>query len=151
MTGLSKLLSISIDFGTSHLFFPKIIIAFIVFMLIFKGVAAFAKHLKHHDLAESLKKYRFFEPDMDKAKLIGALVLIPLYFLAMDRIGLLFPNMGMGFLIASIPFMLLSSFLFVGKEDSRKRNVVIAVVSTSVLVPLIVWLLFTKMLFITLP
>lgn len=151
MTGLSKLLSISIDFGTSHLFFPRIVIAFIVFMLIFKGIIQLIKHLKQHDLAESLKKFHFFEPDTDKAKLVGALVLIPLYFFAMDKIGGLFPNMGLGFLIASIPFMMVTSFLFVHNETSRHKKAAITIITTSVLVPLIVWLVFAKLLFITLP
>ncbi len=67
----------------------------------------------------------------------------------MDFVGRLFPNQGLGFLITSIPFMFVMSFLLVGKENFKNHRVSILI--SSVVTPLFAWILFAKLFFITLP
>jgi len=145
----SGFLSVAIDFDTSHLFFPRIIIGIIVLLLLIIGLQNLIRKLRNGSLRESLKSFRFFEENYDKLKLFGSIISVAVYFFLMDFIGRFFPNQGLGFLIASIPFMFVMSFLLVGKENfkNHRTSILISTVAT----PLLAWVLFAKMFFITLP
>ena len=85
------------------------------------------------------KKYRFFVEGYDKLKLFGTVILMILYVLALDLVG---------FLPASILFVLLFNVLFCGtlEKNSLLVSAVIAVVF-----PVAVWLIFGKLFNVTLP
>ncbi len=142
-------LHITIDFDTSHLFFPKIVIGILIFLLIVIGIHSLVKYRKKGGIGTALKSYHFFAKDFDKIKLLGTIGLLAAYFYLMNRIGRLFPNQGLGFLITSIPYMFIQSSLFVGKASVRKHLAAISI--TSVVTPLFAWILFGKLFFITLP
>ncbi len=143
------LLSVTIDFDRSHLFFPRIVIGILILLLLIIGITNLIKYKKRGNLKESVRAIRFFEENYDKVKLFGTIGLLVVYFWSMDHLGRLFPNQGLGFLIASIPYMFVQAMLFVGKDNVKKHLVAISV--TSVLTPLFSWILFGKLFFITLP
>lgn len=145
----SDFLSISIDFEKSHLFFPRIIIGVIILLLVIIGVKELVKRIRAGNLKESIKGFRFFEENYDKLKLYGSIVSVACYFYFMDIIGRFFPNQGLGFLITSIPFMFIMSFLLVGKENFKIHRTSILI--SSVITPLFAWILFAKLFYITLP
>ena len=85
---------------------------------------------------------------VDKRRLFGALALTLVYFAAMQPVGLLCPNSGIGFLLTSIVYGFALSWLFVHDLDKRKW---ILIASSSVLTPLVVWTVFSTVFKITLP
>ena len=145
----SDFLSVTIDFETSHLYFPKIIIGIIILLLLTIGIKELVKKLRQGNLKEGLMSFKFFEENYDKLKLFGSIISVALYFFLMDFIGRFFPNQGLGFLFASIPFMFFLSFLLVGRENIRNHRVSILI--SSVVTPLFAWILFAKLFYITLP
>jgi hypothetical protein len=96
-----------------------------------------------------LKGFRFFEENYDKIKLYGSIASVGIYFFLMDYLGSFFPNQGLGFLITSIPFMFTMSFLLVGKDNFKNHRT--SIVISSIATPLLSWILFAKIFFITLP
>lgn len=145
----SDFFSIAIDFEKSHLFFPRIMVGVIILLLLIIGLQNLIKRLRAGNLKESLKGFRFFEENYDKIKLYGSMISVGIYFYLMDFIGRFFPNQGLGFLISSIPFMFIMSFLFIGKENFKNHRTSILI--SSVATPLLAWILFGKIFFITLP
>lgn len=124
-------------------------IGIIILLLLIIGFKELIKRIQKGDLKESLKRINFFEENYDKLKLYGSIISVAVYFLLMDFVGRFFPNQGLGFLLTSIPFMLVMSTLLVGKENfkTHRKSIVISSVST----PLLAWILFAKLFFITLP
>jgi hypothetical protein len=149
VSGISDLFSITIDFEKSHLFFPRIMIGVIILLLLIIGLQSLIKRLGEGNLIESLKGFRFFEENYDKIKLYGSIASVGIYFFLMDYLGSFFPNQGLGFLITSIPFMFTMSFLLVGKDNFKNHRT--SIVISSIATPLLSWILFAKIFFITLP
>jgi hypothetical protein len=85
---------------------------------------------------------------MDKPRFLGTLILIIAYFLLMVPVGDFWPNTGMGFLLCSIPFVMLSGLLFM-RDRSVRKALPLAVVA--VVTPLFIWWLFSEIFFLTLP
>jgi hypothetical protein len=142
---LASLFSVTIDFDQSHWYFPRIVIASLIIMLVWIALANLAK-IKAVLSGEI--KLRFFEPDADFYRLIVTLILIPVYFVAMDQIGQLIPNMGMGFLLSSIPFMFIMSFVYL--HDRSKRHMIM-ITANALIMPVFVWFLLGEMFNISLP
>lgn len=149
MSENNDFLSIAIDFETSHLFFPRIMIGIIILLLLIIGIQNLVKKIRDGSLKESIKSFHFFEENYDKLKLYGSIVSVAVYFFLMDFIGRFFPNQGLGFLITSIPFMFFMSFLLVGKAQFKNNR--IAILASSLATPLFAWILFAKIFYITLP
>ncbi len=145
----SDFLSIIIDFDTSHLFFPKIMIGVIILLLLIIGIKELVTRLRNGSLKRDLKGFRFFEKNYNKIKLYGSIISVAVYFFLMDFVGGFFPNQGLGFLFTSIPFIFVMSFLLVGKDNFKKHR--ISILISSVVTPLFSWILFAKMFYITLP
>ncbi len=124
-------------YSTSHLFFPKIIITLLVVLGLVIAVPKLLAALKERK--NGGKRYRFFVEGYDKLKLFGTVILMILYVLALDLVG---------FLPASILFVLLFNVLFCGtlEKNSLLVSAVIAVVF-----PVAVWLIFGKLFNVTLP
>jgi hypothetical protein len=143
------ILSIKIDFPTSHLFFPRIMIGVIVVLLVAIAIKGIVPRMIKGTLRETMRKYHFFELGSDKLKLLSTVVVIVAYFILMSFIGRFLPNQGFGFLIMSIPFMLGTSLLFAGREVAAKHK--LSIILTGVLTPLGAWFLFGRLFLITLP
>lgn len=144
--GLSSLLSVSIDFETSHLFFPTIIhwiMAGLFALILITKVVPFLAAVKRGErslpiLGESMDGFRFF----------GTLALIVAYFYLMAVVGDLFPYTGYGFLFVSMAFVLLMSLMYM--HEWTKKAVTIAVINALV-APGLAWFILAKLFNITLP
>ncbi|WP_111415296.1 tripartite tricarboxylate transporter [Billgrantia lactosivorans] len=143
---LSNLLSVSVDFETSHLFFPTIInwvMAGLFLVILVTKLIPFLAAVKRGErtlpiLGESMDTRRFF----------GTLVLIVAYFYLMVVVGDLFPYTGYGFLFVSMAFVLLMSLLYL-HEWTKKALAIVAV--NAVVAPSLAWFVLAKLFTITLP
>lgn len=145
-SGLTSLLNVSIDFETSHLFFPHIINwlmgGLFALILVFKVVPFLAAVRRGEEtlpiLGESMDKFRFF----------GSIALIAAYFYLMAVVGNLFPYTGYGFLFVSIAFVFLMSLMYMHTKTKRK---VITAAINAVVAPGLAWFILAKLFQITLP
>ena len=141
---LSSLNSVTIDFTTSQWYFPRIVMA----LLLVVGLIVVVSRFKLVVRNISQGKWTFFEPNTDFFRLVATLVLLPVYFFMMHFIGGLIPNMGMGFLLSSIPFMFLMSLIYCHTRD--RRNLIIITLNAA-LTPLLVWFLLYNLFSVSLP
>lgn len=145
-SGLSSLLSVSIDFETSHLFFPTIIhwiMAGLFALILVTKVVPFVAAVKRGErtlpiVGEAMDGFRFF----------GTLVLIVAYFYLMAVVGNLFPYTGYGFLFVSMAFVLLMSLMYM-HEWTKKAVVIVSI--NAIVAPSLAWFILAKLFTITLP
>ena len=144
--GLSSLFEISIDFKESHMFFPTIVMWVLLLLLTIIFIVYGVPFLLN--LKKGKRSLSFSAEHIDKLRLFGTILLTIAYFLSMDYVGTFFPNMGLGFLFMSIPFMFLLSLLYVHNLDRRKF---LLLCMNSILSPCIAWYVLAKMFNISLP
>ncbi len=145
-SGLSRLLSVSIDFETSHLYFPTIIswiMAGLFAVILVTKVAPFLVAVKRGErtlpiVGEPMDGWRFF----------GTLALIVAYFYLMAVVGNLFPYTGYGFLFVSMAFVFLMSLMYM--HEWTKKALTIVVVN-AIVAPSLAWFVLAKLFNITLP
>ena len=145
-SGLSSLSSVSIDFETSHLFFPHIIhwVLGVLFALVLVfNVVPFLAAVRRGErslpiLGESMDKFRFF----------GTLVLIVAYFQTMSMVGNFFPYTGYGFLFVSMVFLFLMSLMYM---HTRTRRKVLTAAINALVAPTLAWFILARLFQITLP
>ena len=147
MDKLSDMLKVQIDFNQSYLLFPSLVPWLLLFLLgliaIVYGPQQLAKvRAARAQAAPSARK------QVDWVRLGGCLALTAVYFMAMEPLGRLLPNTGVGFLLSSIPYGVALSWLFVHDIDRHKWMLIAA---SSVLTPLLVWAIFAYVFKITLP
>lgn len=145
-SGLSDLLSVSVDFETSHLFFPAIIhwlLAGLFALVLVLKVAPFLAAVKRGE-----RTLPIFGESMDVMRFFGTLALIVAYFYLMAVVGDLFPYTGYGFLFVSMGFVLLMSLLYL-HVWSRKKLIIVVV--NAVVAPSLAWFVLAKLFTITLP
>jgi len=141
------MLKVQIDFNQSHLLFPSLI-QWLLFVLL--GLIAIVYG------PQQLAKARAARPQVEPAarhpvdwkRLGGFFALTVVWFVAMEPLGRLLPNTGIGFLLSSIPYGVALSWLFVHDID-RHKWMLIGV--SSLLTPLAVWAVFAYVFKITLP
>lgn len=139
---MSSLAQVTIDFDKSHLVFPTIIacilglLGLIILVTRFKRIAQSGAHMSA------------IAADMDKPRFIGALALTLIYFSVMVPVGDFWPNTGLGFLICSIPYVLLTGVLFMHERTLRGA---VPLIIVSLIAPTVIWYLFTELFFLTLP
>ncbi len=139
---MGELTQVAINFETSHLLFPKII-------AIVLGLLGLAIVLRDHARIVSAGSYwHQILTQMDKVRFFGTLLFTFLYFALMVPIGNFWPNTGLGFLVCSIPFVLLIGLLYMHGRGPRQLIPLGLVV---VIAPTFVWWLFTYPFFLTLP
>ena len=150
MDTLASLLKVHIDFKQSHLLFPNLIqwllgILMVLIALVY-GPQQLAKSRAAAGKAAAAGGAK--GKPVDWKRLGGFLALTVLYFAAMEPAGRLLPNTGAGFLLCSIPYSALLSWLFVHDINRRKW---LLIAGSSVLTPLLVWAIFAFVFKITLP
>ncbi len=145
-TGSSSLFSVTVDFDKSHMFFPTIVIWFLVFLLILIAIIYGIPYLKA--VSKGDKKISFSTAHIDKLRLLGTLFLTIVYFMSMDFVGGFFPNTGLGFLFMSMPFMFLLSLLY---SHELNRGKLITIVLNAVISPSVAWYVLANIFNITLP
>ncbi|TRW98702.1 tripartite tricarboxylate transporter TctB family protein [Paracoccus sp. M683] len=139
---MADLFKVSIDFETSHLIFPRLIIAILLVLgtiIVIRNRQAIAG--SGAMWAETLRR-------MDKPRFLGTIALTVIYFLLMVPVGDIWPNTGLGFLICSIPFVALIGVLYMHERSLRSM---IPMLIVAVVAPAIVWWLFTYVFALTLP
>lgn len=137
------MLNVSIDFESSHLFFPRIVLVCIVF------IGAIIVFQEKERIVESLKGFAI-------GKLINGgnyksyifIVLMSAYILGMQAVSEIFPNTGYAFLILTIPLMFIIPLLI--ESDITKKKLIYMVIN-AVLSPIIVWVVLGQLFNITLP
>ena len=145
-SGLSSLFKVHINFKESHTLFPTIVVWVLIFLLLLIFLVHGIPFLR--DLSRGKRKLSFSLAHMDKLRFGGTLVLTVAYFLLMDYVGTFFPNMGLGFLLMSIPFIFLLSMLYV-HEVNRRKLLVISL--NAVVAPSIAWYVLAQLFNISLP
>lgn len=144
--GLFSFFQVSIDFNESHTFFPTII--FWLLLILLAAIAIVFGIPLLRDVRNGKRKLSFFAENSDKLRLFGTLLLSVVYFIAMDAVGALFPNMGFGFLFMSVPFMFFLSLLYV-HDVGRKKLLIIGI--NSLLAPGAAWYILGNLFNISLP
>ena len=139
---MSELTAVSVDFETSHLIFPRLIGA----LLLVLGAAIVVA--RRRELAGAGAHWRAIWRDMDKPRFFGVIVLTLVYFVAMVPVGDFWPNTGMGFLLCSTPYVLLTGLLFMHERGLRQ---IVTMALIALLAPAFVWWLFSEVFFLTLP
>ncbi len=142
----SSIFGVKIDFSQSHMIFPSIIMWFMAFLLV---LILFLNGRKFfYEVKTGKRKLKFFVENYDKIRLFGTLFVVPIYFYLMEFVGSFFPNLGLGFFLVSIPFMLIISFMYV-HHLTRPKAVVIGL--NSVIAPGVAWYVLGYLFNITLP
>ncbi|PZX14438.1 tripartite tricarboxylate transporter TctB family protein [Palleronia aestuarii] len=139
---MDNLTRVTIDFQTSHLIFP-IMIAVLLGLL---GLAILVR-----DRAAILGSGRMWAAtfrEMDKPRFLGTLALTVVYFLLMVPVGNIWPNTGYGFLICSVPYVIVLGLLFMHERTPAKLGAMLAV---ALVAPPLIWWLFSEVFFLTLP
>ena len=100
------------------------------------------------DVRSGKRTLSFSAKQLDKLRFGGTIVLTIAYFLSMEYVGEFFPNMGLGFLFTSIPFIFVLSLLYVHRFDRRKF---LALTLNALIAPTMAWYVLAQMMNITLP
>lgn len=145
-SGQSSIFQVSVDFATSHMFFPKLVIYFLLFLLALIFIIYGIPKLKKIKSGES--KLSLSTEHIDKFRLFGSLVLTIAYFMLMEYVGQFWPNTGLGFLFVSIPFIFLLSLLY---SHGVTKHKLILIVLNAVLAPSIAWYVLAQLFNISLP
>jgi hypothetical protein len=135
---MDSFFKLEVQYSTSHLFFPKIVIAILGIL----AVAIVAKNVivRVRSNQPIIKKdWKFFVKDADYFMLFGSLVLFILYIWALDRAG---------FLASSLVFIFLFNLLFC---RTRKLKSILVSLAVSVISCVFVWYLFSVVFNISLP
>jgi len=146
MNNFSDLFKVQIDFATSHLLFPTIIewllAALFLAIVVVHGRGWLAA------LRGSALRERMAGMQLDRKRFFGCLGLTVVYFLAMEPVGSLYPNTGIGFLLTSYVYAFALARLFV--HDNTRRKTVLMILN-ALITPTLVWVIFAHVFRITLP
>ena len=142
----SSIFQVSVDFATSHMFFPKLVIYFLLFLLALIFIIYGIPKLKK--ISSGDEKFSFSTEHIDKFKLFGTLILTVAYFMLMDYVGQFWPNTGLGFLFVSIPFIFLLSLLY--SHELTKHKLILIILNAAI-APSIAWYVLAQLFNISLP
>jgi len=143
---ISEILKVNIDFSRAHLLFPTIIEWLLVDMalaIVVTHAPRWVAACRAGPIGERIKGW-----NVDARRLFGCLILTPAYFAAMEPVGALVPNTGLGFLITSCVYVFALSWLFVRDNNRRKT---LTMVLNALITPTLVWFVFAHVFRITLP
>lgn len=139
---MGSLTQVTIDFATSHLIFPKLIGGILALLGLTIALTRWPA------ISGSGAMWRRTFAALDKARFFGTLALLVVYFTLMEPVGSLWPNTGLGFLLCSIPFVFLSGVIFLHQRSPRAM---VPLALVSVVIPSVIWWLFSDIFFLTLP
>ncbi|MBO0903007.1 tripartite tricarboxylate transporter TctB family protein [Jiella sonneratiae] len=139
---MGDLTHVTVDFSRSHLIFPEVIGTILV-------ILAVAILIRDRRRAMGSGRYwREIFARMDKLRFFGTLLLTVVYFSAMEPVGYRFPNLGLGFLFCSIPYLFAVGFLYLHHRTFRAA---LPVAAMALVAPTLVWWLFGSVFLLTLP
>lgn len=146
MESLAELFKVHVAFDQSHLFFPAIV-QWVLAVLLLAIAIVHGPELLAQWRGGALKD-RLANWQVDRKRLVGSVVLTAVYFAAMEPVGQIHPNSGVGFLITSVVYGIALSWLFVHDLDRRKM---VLIGLSSLITPALVWYVFAHVFRITLP
>ena len=135
---MADLFRIKVVYSTSHLLFPKIIIAILIILAVIMLIQRIVDTKKNNKPFLN-KEFKFFNEDCDKVKLAGSAVLLVAYCFAMNFIG---------FIAGSIIFISLFHILYAEKRTLKR---ILTSIGISTVETLLVWYVFSQLLYVTLP
>ena len=135
---MDSLFKVKIQYSTSHLFFPKIIITLLIILAVIIAIRYVVVRLRTGQPIFN-RNWRFFIPDADFFMLGGSLILFILYVWLMGTIG---------FLASSLVCIFLFNVLFC--RTLKPKSLLVSVISTLVTC-FAVWYLFGVVFNISLP
>ena len=135
---MDSLFTVRVQYSTSHLFFPKIVIAILIILAVIIAAKNIIVRVRNKQPLINTG-WKFFTADADLFMLFGSLVLFILY------VGVL---KILGFLVSSLIFIFLFNLLFC--RTWEKRSVLVSLV-ISVISCVFVWYLFSVIFNISLP
>lgn len=130
-------------FEKSHWFFPVIVLGLLTLILAFLCARYFysggrvSKSVSH--VADGSIRW---------VRLLGVIILLVVYFCLMRFVGDQFPNMGVGFLVASIPALWVFSLFYI--PNFSKRTLFFVSINSCV-APLTVWFVLGQLMNLSLP
>lgn len=137
------MLNVSIDFDSSHMFFPKIVITCMIF------IGMIIVYRERRLIVDSLRKFSANEIINNRNyKAYLFIALISAYILGMEALGEIFPNTGYAFLILTIPLMFIIPLLI--ENEFTKRKIIYMAIN-AVVSPIIAWVVLGQLFNITLP
>lgn len=139
---LKSFFDVSIDFDTSHTIFPVIVSTVLAVLFVVILVT------NYKAMVQGLSAGRGWTGRIDSLRLLGTIILVSIYFWAMEWIGLFFPNQGLGFLFSTIIFVFAISLLYM--HEKRSRKIIIAALN-AIITPLCVWFILSNLFNISLP
>ena len=146
MGQLADILKVDVDFQRAHLIFPTIIewlLAALALAIVATHAPRWIAAWRAQPIGERMRAW-----NVDARRLFGCLILTPVYFAAMEPVGRLAPNTGLGFLITTCAYVFALSWLFVHDNDRRK---IVAMSLNALITPALVWFVFAHVFRITLP
>ena len=146
MKHFADLFRVHVEFSQSHLLFPTII-EWVLAVLLLVIALVHGPELLAQWRDGGLKE-RGTQWQVDKRRLFGSVILTAVYFAAMEPVGHIYPNSGIGFLLTSVVYGFALSWLFV-HDNNRRKTMLMAL--SSVITPTIVWFVFAHVFRITLP
>ncbi|MFC3040763.1 tripartite tricarboxylate transporter TctB family protein [Virgibacillus xinjiangensis] len=129
--------TLDMSYSTYHLVFPRIIWSILILIGAVLLLSNLIKRTKEGRLTNF--HFRFFTENYDKVKFYGTIVLLVVYAAILERIG---------FVPASIIFMLLITLLYIG--NIRRKSIIISI-TNSLATTIVVWYVFGQLFDITLP
>jgi len=146
MDRLLAIFKVQVDFEKSHLIFPTIIewlLAGLALAIVVTHGRRWVTAWRGAPIGARIRGW-----DVDNKRLFGCLLLTPAYFAAMEPVGSLYPNTGIGFLLTSIVYVFALSWLFV-RDNHRRKTIAMAL--NALITPTLVWFVFAHIFRITLP
>ncbi len=146
MEKINDLFKVELNFSQSHLLFPSIIewvMAVLLVAIVIVHGRELVSYWREAPLLERLRNWEF-----DKRRLLGCLILTPIYFALMEPVGRLYPNSGIGFLLTSMVYSFALSWLFV-RDNTRRKTMMMCF--NALITPTAVWFVFSYIFRITLP
>ena len=135
---MDSFLRLKIQYSTSHLFFPKIVVGFLVFLAACIAVRKVVLSIRTGQPLFN-REFKFFIPGADFFMLTGSLVLFILYAWLMKIIG---------FLASSLIFIFLFNVLFC--RTLKIKSLIVSLVCTTITC-FATWYLFAVVFNISLP
>jgi len=143
---LSSLFHVTIDFKESHMFFPILVMWFLLLLLVLIFIIYGIPFIRA--LAKGERHLSFSFKEFDAFRFFGTIVLTIAYFLSMDYVSDIFPNRGLGFLFMSVPFMFCLSSLYV--HDLNRDKFITLSLNASIS-PSLAWYILARLFHISLP
>ena len=138
----SSLTKVKINFATSHLVFPHIMLGLVAILLVLVLIT------RRQKILAAISDGPYWPMGIDHVRFFGTIIFTVVYFTAMPIVGDIFPNTGMGFYLMSIPYIVATGVLYL-RERSRRKLLYVGL--NAIITPTFVWFTLSTFFNVTLP